>query len=80
MVEYEDQCVDCGLPCFGPSCKYKNVPVFRCDQCGDYAGYRYEQEDYCEDCFKRLLKDTFDELTVMEKAEALNIDCEDLRF
>ena len=36
----ENHCVDCGLPCLGSSCPYRNVPVDYCDDCGD-EGAKY---------------------------------------
>lgn len=71
----ENQCVDCGLPCLGESCSCRNVRVFYCDMCGsEDAVYRIYNNDYCEECAKKYLKDSFDELTLSEKAEILNID------
>lgn len=35
MTTYKDDCVSCGLPGMGSSCKYKNVPHYFCDKCGD---------------------------------------------
>ena len=60
MVRYENECVDCGLPCI-ESCPYKKVPHYYCDRCGDeiypddvhhgtIAGHEYE--DLCEECFE----------------------------
>lgn len=75
MLKIENQCVDCGLPCLGNSCVYRNVPVFYCDQCGDEgADYRIDREDYCEDCAKKYIQEVFDDLSFMEQAEALDID------
>ena len=53
-VRYEDQCVDCGLPCMGESCPNRNVPVYTCDDCDEefYPEDLYEVEDemLCEHC------------------------------
>lgn len=75
MLKIENQCVDCELPCLGSSCRYRNVPVFYCDRCGDEgAKYRIDNEDYCEDCAKKYIQEVFDDLSLMEQAEALDID------
>lgn len=71
----ENHCVDCGLPCLGSSCPYRKVPVDYCDQCdGEGAEYRIDGEDYCEDCVKEYLQEVFDDLTISEKAEALEVN------
>ena len=53
-VRYEDQCVDCGLPCMGESCPNRNVPVYTCDDCGEefYPEDLYEVDGdmLCEHC------------------------------
>lgn len=73
--KYENQCVDCGLPCLGNSCRYRNVPVDYCDECGsEYAEYRIDGEDLCEDCVKEQIRDAFNDLTLSEQAELLDID------
>lgn len=33
MVVYENECVDCGLPCLGDACPYRKVPHYYCDKC-----------------------------------------------
>jgi len=61
MVRYEDQCVDCGLPCMGNSCPNKNVPVIYCDECHDEIDEVYDVDDdeLCEDCcLKRFRRAT----------------------
>lgn len=75
MHRIENECVDCGLPCLGNSCPYRNVLVYYCDVCGgEGADYTIDGEDYCEDCAKEYMKDAFDDLTLSEQAEVLNID------
>ena len=92
MRKYENHCVGCpeGMGCLGSSCPYRNVPVDYCDICGsEGAEYRIDGEDYCEDCAEEYLKDTFlnsnikisclrwkNDLTISEKAEALEVDLE----
>ena len=60
MRRIENDCVDCGLPCLGDSCPYRNVPHFYCDRCGaEEKLYYFEDEELCEDCL-------IDNFTVVE--------------
>jgi hypothetical protein len=54
--------------------------VYYCDICedGTCAEYSIDGEHYCEDCAKVYLKETFEDLTLLEQAEALNIDMKSL--
>lgn len=75
----ENHCVDCGLPCLGSSCPYRNVPVDYCDGCGDEgAKYRSDGDDLCEDCAKARIKEAFDDLTLSEQAEAVGVDLSEI--
>lgn len=77
MRKYENHCVGCPteMGCLGSSCIYMNVPVDYCDQCdSEDAEYTIDGEDYCEDCAKEYLQEVFDDLTISEKAEALDVD------
>ncbi|WP_295250594.1 hypothetical protein [Ruminococcus sp.] len=75
MRKYENHCVDCELPCLGSSCPYVNVPVDYCDECGnDNAEYVIDGDDLCEDCAEKYLKEVFNDLTLSEKADAVDID------
>ena len=77
MRKYENQCVGCpeGMGCLGKSCPYVDVPVDYCDDCGaEGAEYRIDGDDLCEDCVEKYLQEVFDDLTVSEKAEALEVD------
>ena len=59
MVAYENQCVDCGLPCLGSTCIYRNVRVLYCDGCGDEADKLYLLDDggeYCKTCVLERLE------------------------
>lgn len=57
MIKYENECVDCGLPCIGDRCKYRNVPRLYCDQCGEESElYHYDGEELCLDCIKKRLE------------------------
>lgn len=71
----ESDCVDCGLPCLGNSCRYHNMTTYYCDVCGsEGAEYIINGDDYCEDCAKKYLKDAFEDLELSEQAEVLDID------
>lgn len=75
MLKIENQCVDCGLPCLGDSCKNRNTRVFYCDYCGDEgAGYRIDGEDFCGRCIQAYVDSVFHELTLSEQADILNIN------
>lgn len=51
MIRYENDCVDCGLPCQMSSCPYYSVPHYYCDSCGDEDElYEYEGEQLCKYC------------------------------
>lgn len=77
MRIYEDMCVNCPreMGCLGNSCPYKNVAVDYCDQCGsDNAKYILDGDELCEDCVKEELQGIFDDLSISEKAEVLDVD------
>lgn len=81
MRKYENECVGCPteMGCLGSSCPYINVPRDYCDSCGkEGATYRIDGEDYCEDCAKEYLQDVFDDLTITEKADALEVDISEI--
>ena len=56
MKRIENECVDCGLPCLGSTCPYRNVVRYYCDKCGEeaYPLYHYEGKEVCVEC---ILKD-----------------------
>ncbi|MBQ2397776.1 MAG: hypothetical protein II304_12210 [Bacteroidales bacterium] len=77
--QIENQCIDCGLHCIGNACRYRNVVVDYCDDCGDEgARYRIDSDDLCEDCVKARIKEAFDDLTLSEQAEAVDIDLSEI--
>ena len=56
MREYVDECVCCGKPCIGSACRYKNVPHFYCDDCGEETTlYEFDGEELCINCIKMRL-------------------------
>ena len=78
MIKYENHCRGCdvpGYPCIGDSCPYSNVKVYYCDICniGNYAKYEMDGEHYCDECIKEYLKETFEEMSVIEQADILKI-------
>ena len=57
MVQTENECVDCGLPCIYESCPYWAVRRYYCDDCGEEEDlYWYEDEQLCIDCIAERLK------------------------
>lgn len=51
MKKIENECIDCGLPCLGSACPYRNVVRFYCDKCGKEKALRhYDDRELCEDC------------------------------
>jgi hypothetical protein len=77
MLKYEDYCVSCPpeMGCLGSSCPNRNVAVYYCDTCDDYAAYQLDGEDYCEECAEKYLVSLYDnpedceELDIYEMAE-----------
>lgn len=51
LIQYEDECVECGLPCVS-NCRFKNVPHYYCDGCNEECSelYEYDGEQLCESC------------------------------
>ena len=79
MRRRENQCVDCGLPSLGDSCPYRNVEVVYCDICGDEgAEYEVDNQDMCEECAKKYVQESLDDLTLSEKAKLLDISFSEL--
>lgn len=57
MRRLENDCVDCGMPCIGYSCPYRNVTHFYCDDCGEEEQlYEFDGEELCIDCIEKRLK------------------------
>lgn len=59
MVEYEDECVSCGVkPCFGDSCPNHHVRRLYCDECGDEVEklYVYDADELCSYCVLEKLE------------------------
>lgn len=62
MYKIEDDCVDCGLPCLGDSCPYRNVTVNYCDECGEEYEflYDYNGQELCKDCLLETVPKIYD--------------------
>lgn len=76
MKKIENYCVGCtdmGLPCLGSSCSNSRTEVYYCDDCGDVAEYILDGNDLCEKHAERYLKEVYNDLTVLEKAQTLGV-------
>lgn len=73
MEKIESFCVSCGLPCLGKYCPNYSSSVYYCDECKDYADYQIGDKDFCEACAEEYMQNAFDDLTLSEKAELLDI-------
>lgn len=56
MVRYENDCVDCGLPCLGSACPNRNVKHLYCDNCKSEVEelYEYDDSELCEECLLNM--------------------------
>ena len=53
----ENECVDCGKPCMGNACPYRNVTRHYCDECKmEELLYHYDGEELCIECIKDRLE------------------------
>ena len=52
MKKITNECVQCGLPCIGSACSYRNVTRYYCDKCKEEVEtlYHYEGQELCESC------------------------------
>lgn len=76
MKKIENHCVGCpkDIGCIGTSCRYLDVIVAYCDECGsDNAEYEIDGQDYCADCAKEYLQYLFNSLPISERAERLEV-------
>ena len=52
--EITDECVNCGMPCLGDFCRYKNVVRYYCDECDEEFNndelYDVDGEMICGNC------------------------------
>lgn len=59
LVRFENQCVNCGLPCEGIDCKYSNVKVLECDECKCECDKLYigiSERELCGECALKELE------------------------
>ena len=69
MKKIENECVECGLPCLGDSCPYKEVIRFYCDRCEEEETlYHYGNEELCKEC---LLEELLEEFEIVEGSERI---------
>ena len=61
----ENNCVGCPQGCV--HCGRKEEEVIVCDNCEDFAEFRYENTDYCEDCFNDF-KEMFNFKLMVDKS------------
>jgi hypothetical protein len=55
------------------------VVVDYCDECGEEnAKYRIDGKDYCEDCAEAIIDEEWSNLSLTEKANAVNIDLSEI--
>lgn len=85
MIKFENNCYICPRPCAG--CGRDRQETRICDDCCDnYAEYRLDGDDLCEDCLRKRLKkdvkglldriDTMSYLSIRETAEIFDYDLE----
>lgn len=57
MIEVLNECVDCGQPCMGSECPYRNVVRITCDKCGEEEEeiFHYDGKHFCIECIKEDL-------------------------
>jgi hypothetical protein len=75
MKKVTNECVGCPpeMGCLGSSCRYMNVESYYCDQCGNVAEYTIDGEDYCEECATEYMKEAFNNCSLSEMADMLDI-------
>lgn len=57
MRVVENECVDCGRPCLGSACPYRNVVRHYCDNCKEETDlYYFDGEELCIDCIIEQLE------------------------
>ncbi len=74
MVEIENECVGCGLPCKYEICPYYRVERRYCDSCDRPATYRIEGDDYCEDCARDYVDEQLREVDLEDALDFLEVD------
>lgn len=77
MITTENLCVDCGLPCLGKNCPYKNIMVHRCDICNESAQYKIEDIDLCKTHATEYMRDIISQYNIFDLADMLDIRIEE---
>lgn len=82
MVKYENECVNCGLPCVGSACSYYKVPHYYCDNCHDETNnlHNFDGRQLCDYCLERIVDDMWIDMSLEEKAQLLDEDFSDVEF
>ena len=74
MTKIKSECVDCQLPCIKSECPYYRVERIVCDECvEEIAEYIVDGEEYCKQCAEEYLNNAFSDLSLNEKAKALDV-------
>ena len=61
-VQFEDECVGCPpeMGCLGSACRYRDVPHFYCDECGEELDdddiYEVDGKMFCSECCLKACK------------------------
>ena len=71
MIKKENACVDCGLPCMGKNCPYRNITVLSCDICDNIVDelYEYKTQQLCNDCVTKEISKEIERDGDVENAE-----------
>ena len=58
MIEIENGCVDCGLPCIYEACRFYAEVHMYCDKCGNEERelYHWDGQHWCADCILESLE------------------------
>jgi len=56
VIKFENECVDCGLPCVFDNCPNYRVKHYYCDSCGSEDKlYEYDDQQLCFECLLEQL-------------------------
>ena len=76
MKREVNECVGCphDMGCLGDACSYVHIERYYCDECEDEGvEFSIDGRDLCQRCAEIYLQELFDDLTLDEKAELLNV-------
>lgn len=77
-VEVND-CVGCppNMGCLGSGCPMRHSYYYKCDECeAEYVDCRIDGMDLCDECADKYLNEMFEQCTIREKAEMLDVEYE----